>query len=113
MTHTDLSAEEPSERAATGPQLLRWSWKAKAKGPGGASLETEAEIQAPPGGLIERAVAAFIGLAASAPPALAAVAILAQTDTPGWLKGAVSGIVFAGSATTAAIVIIRKGLPKR
>lgn len=112
MTHTDLSAEEPSERAATGPQLLRWRWKATAKGPGGASLETEGEIRAPSGGAIETALAFFIVFAGAVLLPAAAVAILATTSMASWVVGAIGAAVVVVYVATATIVVTRKGLPK-
>ena len=109
MTHTDLSAEEPSERAATGPQLR---WKAKVNGPGGASLEAEGEIQAPAGGAIEIALAFFIVLGGAVLLPAAAAAILATTTMASWVIGAIAAAVFVAYVATATIVIIRRGLPK-
>jgi hypothetical protein len=112
MTHTDLSAEEPSERAATGPQLLRCSWEAKAEGPGGTSLEAKGEIQAPPGGVIETAVAFFIVFAGAVLLPAGAAAILATTSMVGWVVGAIAAAVLVAYVATATIVVTRKGLPK-
>jgi hypothetical protein len=111
MTHTDLSAEEPSEHAATGPDL-RWSWILKAQGPGGTSVESKGEIQAPPGGMIETALAFFIVWAGAVILPATAVAILATTAMAVWMVGSIAAAIFIAYVTTATIVVTRKGLPK-
>lgn len=109
--HTDLSAEEPSERAATGPQLrvIRWSWKAKVKALGGASVEAESEVHAPSGGAIETAVAAFLLLLGGVVLAGSLAAILNATSMAGWLIGLIALAVLVASSVAATVVVFHKG----
>ena len=112
MTHTDLSAEEPSEHAATGPDL-RVVWNFRGQGPGGTSVESRGEIHAPPGGMIETALAFFIVWAGAVILPATAVAILGTTAMDTWMVGSIAASVFLAYVTTATIVVARKGLPKK
>lgn len=108
-THTDLSAEEPSERASTGPQFLRANGKITARLLGGIRLDANGKIEVPSSGAIEIALAIFILLLGVAlPPTLVAM-ILATTDVAGWLVGVIGAGLLVVDLAIAAVMITRKG----
>lgn len=108
MTHTDLSAEEPSERAATGPQEFALSLEAKVKALGGTSMQ----VRAPSGGVLESAVAVFFLLFAGVVLAVLAVVALSATGMPGWLIAVTAVAILGAAAATATILCAKKGRPK-
>lgn len=110
MTHTDLSAEEPSERAATGPQLFEVGLRAEVNGPKGIGVKAQGKVQAPAGGPIEIAVATVIVFAGGVLVPASAAAILATTGMAGWVVATIVAGVLVAYGATATIVVTRKGL---
>lgn len=107
-TDTNLSAEQPSERASTGPRLeVKGEFRLSA--PGGHSVEAKGSINAPSGSGIEHAVTIFVMLAAAVLLPAAEAAILTTTGMAGWLVGTFAGAALAMCLATVATVVIRKG----
>jgi hypothetical protein len=108
-TETNLSAEEPSERASTGPQHVQMTAKIKLEVPGGTSMEAEGRFEGPRSNRIEAAFASVILLAAALLLPAIAVAILATTAMAGWLIGVIAAGCLTLCLTIAGVVITRKG----
>ena len=115
-TETNLSAEEPSERASTGPQHIRVTWENTVNAPGGTTVGASGSIEVPSGGDAEgalsklfMAVAAVVLLAGAVLLPAAAGGILAAAGVAVWLIAVIAGAVLISYVAIATVVLLRKG----
>lgn len=105
-TETNLSAEEPSERASTGPQHYKVTdtYALETRGDAAAG-----EVERPSQSRIATAISICIVLTATMLLPTAVAAILYSVDLPAWLVAASAGAALVICLGTAVVVAVRKG----